>query len=274
MSELKTDKVIPTPGGTTTLGDSGDTFTIPSGATFTTTDSTLSLDTATATTQISTNKISPATGTGVAVGDSGDTITIPAGVTLANSGTTSGFGGGWTLLSTVTISTGTAAADFSSTYITDTYDEYKIIVLNAFGDTNGNSFCFQLSTDNGSTWTGVGKNVFLFRGQMSVAGANDSVAAQNGAQNNDTSLAAMVKDCGADAGEGLSGIVSIFGPGRSADDNMTGGTFRFSSYHQGNYTDDYHGSWYGATTTGVNAIRLAYSSGNIESGIFQLYGVN
>ena len=273
MSELKTDKVIPTPGGTTTLGDSGDTFTIPSGATFTTTDSTLSLDTATATTQISTNKISPATGTGVAVGDSGDTITIPAGVTLANSGTTSGFGCGWTLLSTVTISTGTAAADFSSTYITDTYDEYKIIVLNAFGDTNGNSFCFQLSTDNGSTWTGVGKNVFLFRGQMSVAGANDSVAAQNGAQA-DTGSAELVKDCGADAGEGLSGILTLFGPGRSAANNYTGGTYRFSSYHQGNYTDDYWGSFYGATTDAINGFRFAYSSATIYSGTFQLYGVN
>ena len=131
MSELKTDKVIPTPGGTTTLGDSGDTFTIPSGATFTTTDSTLSLDTATATTQVSTNKISPATGTGVAVGDSGDTFTIPAGVTLTNSGTSTGFGGGWTLLQTQTADQ-SSAIDFTSTYINYTYDMYKFIVLNSF----------------------------------------------------------------------------------------------------------------------------------------------
>ena len=271
MSELKTDKIIPTPGGTTTLGDSGDTFTIPSGATFTTTDSTLSLDTATATTQVSTNKISPATGTGVAVGDSGDTFTIPAGVTLTNSGTSTGFGGGWTLLQTQTADQ-SSAIDFTSTYINDTYDMYKFIVLNSFGETNGNSFCFKMSADDGSTWT-VAKNVFLFRGQMSVAGANDSVAAQNGAQA-DTGSAELVKDCGADAGEGLSGILTLFGPGRSAANNYTGGTYRFSSYHQGNYTDDYWGSFYGATTDAINGFRFAYSSATIYSGTFQLYGVN
>jgi len=54
MSELKTDKISPrTASGTITLGDSGDTFTVPSGA----------------------------------------TLAVASGATISNAGTASGFGG-------------------------------------------------------------------------------------------------------------------------------------------------------------------------------------
>ena len=93
MSELKVNKVSPRSGTSFTLGDSGDTFTVPSGATLTTTDATVNLPaTQTVTTELKTNKISPASGTAFTFGDSGDTFTIPAGATIANSGTATGFG--------------------------------------------------------------------------------------------------------------------------------------------------------------------------------------
>ena len=81
-SEIKADKWSPATGTSATLGDSGDTFTIPTGAGLTVTD------------EVKTNKISPASGTAFTLGDSGDTFTIPSGATIANSGTATGFGGG------------------------------------------------------------------------------------------------------------------------------------------------------------------------------------
>ena len=42
-SEIKVDKISPASGTSFTLGDSGDTFTVPSGATLDTSSSTLSL---------------------------------------------------------------------------------------------------------------------------------------------------------------------------------------------------------------------------------------
>ena len=80
-SELKVDKITPASGTSTQIGDSGDTFTVPTGAGLTVTD------------EVKTNKISPASGTAFTLGDSGDTFTIPSGVTFANSGTATGFGG-------------------------------------------------------------------------------------------------------------------------------------------------------------------------------------
>jgi len=94
MSEVKVNKISPRSGTAFTLGDSGDTFTVPSGAGLTLTDSTLLLPTTiTSTTEVKTNKISPATGTAFALGDSGDTFTVPSGATIVNSGTATGFGG-------------------------------------------------------------------------------------------------------------------------------------------------------------------------------------
>jgi len=80
-SEIKADKWSPASGTAGTIGDSGDTFTVPTGVGLTVTD------------EVKTNKISPASGSIFTMGDSGDTFNIPSGVTLANAGTATGFGG-------------------------------------------------------------------------------------------------------------------------------------------------------------------------------------
>ena len=80
MSTLEVDKLTPQSGTSLTLGDSGDTFTVPTGASLVATD------------ELKTNKISPASGTSFTLGDSGDTFTIPSGATITNSGTATGFG--------------------------------------------------------------------------------------------------------------------------------------------------------------------------------------
>ena len=81
-SILKVDKLDPQNGTELEIGTSGDTITVPSGASLTLTDSTLSLPTT-----INTDKIDPKSGTALEIGSSGDTITIPSGATFTQSGT-------------------------------------------------------------------------------------------------------------------------------------------------------------------------------------------
>ena len=81
-SVLKVDKLDPQSGTALEIGTSGDTITVPSGASLTLTDSTLSLPTT-----INTDKIDPKSGTALEIGSSGDTITIPSGATFTQSGT-------------------------------------------------------------------------------------------------------------------------------------------------------------------------------------------
>jgi len=92
MSTLNVDKVDPSTGTALEIGSSGDTVTVPSGATLTLTSATLNLPTTiTSTTEVKTNKVSPATGTDFALGDSGDTFTVPSGATIDNLGTATGI---------------------------------------------------------------------------------------------------------------------------------------------------------------------------------------
>jgi hypothetical protein len=72
---------------TITIGASGDTITIPSGATLDASGATLTLPTT-----IEVDTIEPQSGTSLTLGASGDTITIPSGATITNSGTATGFG--------------------------------------------------------------------------------------------------------------------------------------------------------------------------------------
>ena len=89
------NNIINENANTITIGASGDTVSIPSGATLTTTNATVNLPaTPTVSPDLKTNKFSPATGTAFTLGDSGDTFTVPAGATITNSGTATGFGGG------------------------------------------------------------------------------------------------------------------------------------------------------------------------------------
>jgi len=99
-SIIKVDKLDPQSGTALEIGTSGDTVTVPTGVTLTTTNATLNLPTTiTSTTEVKTNKISPATGTAFGLGDSGDTFTVPSGgnitvasgATITNSGTATGF---------------------------------------------------------------------------------------------------------------------------------------------------------------------------------------
>ena len=118
-SILKVDTIQDTAGNniinessdTITIGASGDTVTIPSGATLDASGATLTLPTT-----IEVDTIEPQSGTSLTLGASGDTITIPSGATITNSGTATGFGGG-KVLQVVSDTSTTAVATTSTSFI-------------------------------------------------------------------------------------------------------------------------------------------------------------
>tara|TARA_R100000808_G_scaffold20195_1_gene43722 strand:+ start:22 stop:720 length:699 start_codon:yes stop_codon:yes gene_type:complete len=146
MSEIKVNKVSPRSGTALTVGDSGDTITIPTGAGLTVTD------------EVKTNKISPASGTAFTLGDSGDTFTVPAGATITNSGTATGFGGGKVLQVLQAVKTdtfSTAASSYTDLTgitldITPSATSSKILVMTqlSMAATNGGQPTLQLLRDS------------------------------------------------------------------------------------------------------------------------------
>ena len=133
MSELKTNKISPATGTDVTLGDSGDTFTIPSGATI----------------------VNSGTATNFgdslpAVGSSGNVMTSD-GTNWAS--TAPAGGGAWTLISTqVYVDDGTyngGPSDMTFTGLDDTYDHYAISLSNVQGWNGGQYLAAQFGNAGG-----------------------------------------------------------------------------------------------------------------------------
>ena len=132
-SEIKANKISPATGTAFTLGDSGNTFTIPSGGT---------LD------------VSSATMTGFTI-PSGQTLTIDSGGTIANNGTSSGFTSStaagevkaWCFFNGSGSVSITASSNVSSLTDHGTGD-YSINLINAMANSN---YVYAGSVNRGST---------------------------------------------------------------------------------------------------------------------------
>ena len=131
MSEILTNKITPVTGNTVTLGDSGDTFSIPSGATVANSGT--------------------ATGFLPAVGSSGNVLTSD-GTNWAS--TAPAAGGAWEAKVSGTLS---AASSLTVTGITKT----AIIYLNMSCTASAASIYMVTSGDSGSSFSTGGTDYYL-----------------------------------------------------------------------------------------------------------------
>jgi hypothetical protein len=130
---------------TITIGASGDTISIPSGATIDASGATIALPTT-----IEVDTIEPQSGTSLTLGASGDTITVPTGATLdLSNATQTGVGGTNTPAffaypsSTTTITASTATKVSGNTVAFDTDSCYDNTTNYRFTPTTaGKYFCF------------------------------------------------------------------------------------------------------------------------------------
>tara|TARA_Y100001938_G_C8054126_1_gene413503 strand:+ start:195 stop:1010 length:816 start_codon:yes stop_codon:yes gene_type:complete len=270
MSEIKVNKVSPRTGTDVTLGDSGDTFTIPNGATLTTTSATVNLPaTTTVTTELKTNKISPASGTAFTLGDSGDTFTIPAGATITNSGTATGFGSSdFVLLSSSDISSSTALVEFDGLF-SSTYKNYKVIISGLLPVDNGVRLNAQMK-ESGSYVTS-GAYTYLIGADI-VYNTTDGSTTNLEKATNGTKVV-MTSEMKNSSGETNSLEINIYDP--------LGSHYKAMTWHNQNYGNaltnlfrNYVGaSVLRASTNDCTAIKFFMDSGNIAKGNFKLYGI-
>lgn len=166
----------------------------------------------------------------------------------------------------VKISTQTASAsatiDFTSS-IDSTYDEYMVAFTDVVPATDNVKLLMRWSVNAGSSWIAAsydwGINKFYGGG-----GAGAGVTG-------DTSVE-IIDAIGNAATEGCSGDVRLF-------DASNSGTYKVSLFssvgrtHDGNVVGAHGGASYEGATTAINGIRFLFSSGNIASGTFTLYGM-
>jgi hypothetical protein len=168
-----------------------------------------------------------------------------------------GIASGIALISTQTVTSASPVAAVDFTGIDGTYDAYIVMLHNVVPVTDNTSLYLRTSSDGGSTFD---------------AGASDywEVVA-SGNSNTGVSQITIQNFVGSETNEnGVSATIDISTP---AADSYT--AFRLAGINMSafNRLEHHNRGAVRLSNAPVNALRFYFSSGNIESGIFRLYGM-
>ena len=181
-------------------------------------------------------------------------------------------GGALNLISTQTASS-SSTIDFT-TGIDSTYKEYIFKFINVHPATSDASFTFNMSVDGGSNYN-VTKTTTTPRAYHDEADSEAALEYDTGqdlAQS--TSFQGISRFLGNGNDECGSGTLHIFNPSSTTFVKHFMSTFNVynNSGSNGNSVQvDVAG--YGNTTSAIDGVQFAMSSGNIDSGTIKLYGI-
>ena len=188
-------------------------------------------------------------------------------------GTTTGLGN----LVFISRSTASSSSSVSITSgIDSTYKEYLFVFNTIHPGTDDKHFQFNFSIDGGSNYN-VTKTSTAFASEQQEDGTNASffyAGTFDLAQStNYQSIAPAIDDTN-DAC--TSGYLHLFEPSNTTfvKHFISAAHISQSSTDNSLYSSTYRTSGYGNTTSAINAIDFKMSSGNIDSGTIDLYGVN
>ena len=185
-------------------------------------------------------------------------------------GTTTGLGD----LVFISRSTASSSSSVSITSgINSTYKEYIFVFNNIHPSANAGKFRLIGSTDSGSSY-GVATTTSMFEALVDESGNNNTVRYEDGddvAQS--TSAFPISTGIGSDNDESLSGFLHLFEPSSSTfvkhfltSTNLVNGSGT-------PYTVQTRVGGYFNTTSAIDAVQFSMSSGNIDSGTIDMYGV-
>ena len=173
----------------------------------------------------------------------------------------------------VFISRSTASSSSSlsiTSNINSTYKEYIFIFNNIHPATNDTDITFQASTNGGSSYgvtlTSTNFQANHFENDTTGFGYESGYdLAQS------TSYQILNHSIGTDNDQSASGILHLFEPSSSVF--VKHFIYRGSCYHAADLIIDAHVAGYFNTTSAINALDFKMSSGNIDSGTIDMYGV-
>ena len=183
----------------------------------------------------------------------GMTVTTP----FAYTGTSTS----WVFISTKTASS-SATISFTDMVSKGAFPAYALVLQNVVPATNNTSFSAQVSSNGGSS--------YLNSGYATVSSSQSTLGIS--ATTSTTSWLLVQADVANTAALGLSGTVYMYNVNSGVTPSFNG-TLAYSSVSAG-HTDTATTGGFGPATTTVNAIQLLFSSGNISTGTFSLFGIN
>ena len=174
----------------------------------------------------------------------------------------------------VFISRSTASSSSSvsiTSGLTSTHKEYIFMFNNIHPSVDGANFQFQASTNGGSSY-GVTLTTTSFRSYHDEAGNNTGLTYENTfdlAQS--TSYQDINREVGGDNDQCQSSILHLFDPSNTTFVKhfiSNGSRIQWNDFNSNNFVAGYFN-----TTSAINALDFKMSSGNIDSGTIDMYGV-
>ena len=172
IQDIDGNNIINENADTITIGASGDTITIPAGATIDASGATVTLPTT-----IEVDAVEPQSGTTLTLGASGDTVSVPTGATLdVTNATVTGLPASGKVLQVVSVATTTESSSSSSTFADVTNLTATITPSSLSNKILVTVFCNGVGKETNNAYVGLR----LLRGASVIAGL-DYLAGLNGA---------------------------------------------------------------------------------------------
>ena len=198
---------------------------------------------------------------------------ISNAVTIADNGAFSQSLGSMVHIKTLTASSSATLSFVHGTadvVLDSTYPIYKFQFINIHPSA-GSSLGFKASTDGGSSY-GIATTSTAFMAEQAEGSDDPFLGYRTG---NDaalsTGLILIGESYGADNDQSGSGYMNLFNP--SSTTFVKHFISQNHSSHISDYVDNAFNAGYVNTTSAINAIQFAMSSGNIDAGKIKLYGI-
>ena len=172
------------------------------------------------------------------------------------------------------ITTTTASSDSTISFtsgIDSTYKEYMFIFNNIHPATDNANFSFQADTGTNTNFNQTITSTY-FAGYQTEDGSTAAVQYVSGQiQHQGTAFQTLVDSVGNGNDESCSGILHIFEPSNTT--HIKHFIARSHGYNGSDYSTDLFCAGYINTATAITRVQFKFSSGNIDSGVIQLFGV-
>ena len=182
-----------------------------------------------------------------------------------------------TLITTNTITSGTAASAFTSS-IDSTYKLYIFKFYDVHCADDDRSLQFQVSTDGGSSYGIAGTSTVFYASHYEDDSATSFAYQDNVDRANATTYMNISVSCTSENDASTAGELYLFNPSNTtyvkhwyATTNLMGGYLAGSD---GPWPSNYFTGGYFNTTSAVNAINFVFnSSSNMDTAVIKMYGV-
>ena len=182
--------------------------------------------------------------------------------------------GAMKLIKTLTASSSATLSfvDGTSDVVLDsTYRTYIFKFINMHPATDNVEFNFQVNAAGESGFNETMTTTCFDSDNSEASGGGGSAYRSGRDQGNGTSYQQICDDVGNDADQCCNGVLTLFNP--SSTTFVKHFISRFQGAHEGDYAQEWYHAGYINTTSAIDEISFKFSSGNIDAGTINMYGI-